>query len=175
MIRAWAVILLLASTATADPLQPAELPPTGYAGQQYVDSDGCLFLRAGRQGETVWVPRVSRQGAQVCGYPPSGQRVPVVEETGIQPLTEPSGLAETTNVAANYFVAVGSFGEPENAERAEARLVELDYGTVRGRVQGGSGTLTTIFAGPFPTPEAAEAARQALIGEGFSDAELIGP
>ncbi len=61
--------------------QPAELPPPEYRGQQYVDSAGCLFLRAGPAEQTVWVPRVTRGGAPMCDHPPSGQRVPVSGET----------------------------------------------------------------------------------------------
>jgi hypothetical protein len=67
---------------------PAELPPPEYAGQQYVDSKGCLFVRGGQSteqspeqspGQTVWVPRVTRDGKPMCDNPPSGQRVPAVK------------------------------------------------------------------------------------------------
>jgi hypothetical protein len=64
--------LVLAGPAEAGP-EPSELPPPDYAGQQYVDSRGCLFLRAGYGGQTLWVPRVTRGGQPLCGYPPSGQ------------------------------------------------------------------------------------------------------
>lgn len=89
MIRALVPLLMLAGAAAkAEPLQPAEMPPADYAGLQYVDSKGCVFARAGTGSQLVWVPRVSRQGVPVCGSPPSGQRVPVVEEVGVQPVQE---------------------------------------------------------------------------------------
>lgn len=76
-----ATVFAMALPARAELAPPAELPPPNYAGQQYVDSKGCLFVRAGQSPDReVWVPRVTREGKPLCGNPPSGQRVPVVED-----------------------------------------------------------------------------------------------
>ncbi len=175
MIRALLPLLFLAGTASeAEPLRPAELPPPEYAGLQYVDSKGCMFARAGDGSEVLWIPRVSRDGVADCDNPPSGQRVPVDEGALVQPAS-----AETTSprdkATGGYLVAVGSFANPQYADRAEARLGEFDYRVVRGRVEGGNGSLFTVFAGPFPDAVAAMAARQRLRESGFADAMLIGP
>ncbi len=79
-----------AAPALAELAGPAELPPPSYQGQQYVDSRGCVFLRAGYGGEVAWVPRLSRDRKQLCGYEPTGG---VAAAAAPEPVAKPAPKA----------------------------------------------------------------------------------
>lgn len=52
---------------------PAEAPPAGFQGQQYVDSRGCVFMRAGLGGQISWVARIGRDRRPICNDVPMAQ------------------------------------------------------------------------------------------------------
>lgn len=69
------------SAQSGDLRGPREGPPPGFRGAQYVDSGGCVFVRAGVAGRTTWVPRIGANRRQLCGQPPSFTPAPPVAVT----------------------------------------------------------------------------------------------
>ena len=71
VIAGWAVVAAVSSASAQSLAGPAELPPSSFKGSQYVDSRGCVFLRAGIGGRVTWVPRISRDRKALCGPSPA--------------------------------------------------------------------------------------------------------
>ena len=82
---------------------PAEFPPAGFDGNQFVDSEGCAFIKAGISGVVTWVPRVDRARNQLCHFQPTF--VVAAEEIELDVL--PEVMAEVE--------AIETVGEPETA------------------------------------------------------------
>ena len=93
------MLLFVATTAGAQTLQdddgPAEIPPTSYSGKQYVDSRGCVYVRAGFDGNVVWVPRVDRGRRLICGFAPTFADAPAPDAAPAQQETLITTLPET--------------------------------------------------------------------------------
>ena len=87
------VIGLMGSTAFAQSLNgPAEPPPADFSGNQFVDSQGCAFVRATVNGASSWIARVDQDRNPLCDFEPTFA------------MAEPSS-AESTTVPESEDVA----------------------------------------------------------------------
>ncbi len=115
--------------------EPAEYPPANYRDRQYVDSKGCVFIKAGLDGNVTWVPRVNRARQQLCDATPSNVAgasrvdpnavVPDVITLGPEYL--PSAEGEPVEIAAPLPAPVKPQRTPSSTSMAasEAALVPV--------------------------------------------------
>jgi hypothetical protein len=87
---------------------PSELPPAEFAGRQFVDAQGCVFVRAEIGGAVTWAPRLTAEREPLCGFQPtqaSGQvqsptNAPAAIPTGATPVMVDSATVVATAATA---------------------------------------------------------------------------
>lgn len=155
--------------------EPSYIPP-GYRAAWQDDRLNRNRAQGTPQGvaqmQQVWsneVPQRVLPGAPepVHARPQATRQVAGVSTKG---QAAPRSTAPATSAAR--FVQVGTFGVPENANRAAGRLqsLGLPVTVVRSTLRGKP--VQIVRAGPFASPDQASAALHAARGAGFGDAVL---
>lgn len=121
MLKAMALAaILLTSVAEAQSLNqiggPANPPPAGFRGQQFVDSRGCLFLRAGYGAGVNWVARVDRTRKPICNMMPTGNAAALAAVE--------ADMAPEPRVAAQMAPVAQSVARPMPVAQATAVAVQ---------------------------------------------------
>lgn len=104
--------------------------------------------------------------AQEAPRPAGTSRVPapVKAAEATKPATAPKPAAESPKLEG-FAVQVGAFRDEEKLRQARERLTSAKIAHFTERLA--SGELTRLRAGPYPTREAAEQARAAVIAAGL--------
>ena len=105
-------------------------------------------------------PQVEKPAAPVAKAAPAAKPAPA-KPAPAKPAPSERARAEAALAGAEYVFQVGVFADPANAiEKLKAAKLAYSTETVKDN-------LTRVRAGPFPTKEAAEKARERLKGLGL--------
>lgn len=88
-----------------------------------------------------------------------------------EPVTAaPPAAAATTE---NWYVQIGSFGNPGNARAVVQKLRQKDWPVALEPIQGSKGVLYRVRVGPYPTEARGKAVLASMGKEGFREARLV--
>ena len=155
---------------------PAEAPPAAFKGRQFVDSTGCVFLRATISGKGQWLPLLAANDQPICAQVPTvGVKTaaplpvaapavpPVADALAKQPAPNPTPIT-----AAQHWIQVGAFADQANAQALHRRLIAQGWSVGHAPILGGK--MIVVVVGPFAKPADLRAALARLRAAGFATA-----
>lgn len=149
---AFFAVLSCATVASAQGRPPAENPPAGYAGQQYIDSRGCTYIRAGHGGQVNWVARIDRARQPICGQPPSLATMAAARDSlAASQSPQSAPVRQAAIPAAQYVPPPVSYGSPRPLAARPAAAAPLAVAPAQPRpvrVAGGNTPPATVGGHP---------------------------
>ncbi|WP_122074974.1 SPOR domain-containing protein [Pseudophaeobacter sp. EL27] len=140
---------------------PAQFPPASYKGKQFVDSRGCVYIRAGIDGNVNWVPRVARNRKQLCGYKPTAVAGTTARPTQSAPPEQitlnGSAAAPAAAAPAARARPAASTATPESPRRAAAAAASPTVVTTTRVRRTPQTTTARVTPAPKPAPRTAAA------------------
>lgn len=95
---------------------PAETPPSGYSNDVYIDSRGCVYVRASIGATVNWVPRLSRdRKTVVCGMTPTAAVAVTSAPAAAPPAPGPAAPLAASAPAAPDVPRMPPLTTPANA------------------------------------------------------------
>jgi len=148
-IVAAAALLSFGAPAGAQTLKtisgPAERPPASYTGKQYVDSRGCIFIRAGYGGAVTWVPRVDRTGKVMCNARPT-----VVQ--GAEPINPKTAAGERPKQGLGTAASQSAPKKVVKTQSAKPKVVTSAQTKAAPATPQAPKTKTVVVRKPAPAP-----------------------
>ncbi len=111
-----------------------------------------------------------RGGVQVAARRPDAQANPLQQAAFAKPRAEPA--APASGIDQSYFIQVGSFADPANAEKARAELASAWPVQVIEQ-DGASGPIYRVRLGPIDGKADADTALEQAIFLGHPDAHIV--
>ena len=153
---------------------PAELPPAGFTGAQFVDSLGCVYIRGGQEGAVQWVARMNSSHQAICGFAPSfaPEKAPIaLVPKDTAPTGGRTGATDLQPVVGNgLLVQVATFGISANAAKTKSQLAAMGFPVKARSITRAGKTYQVILLGPFADADKAKLALAAARKAGFRDA-----
>lgn len=152
---------------------PANQPPPDYAGEEWVDRDGCLFLKTDG-GE--WVPRMNIDRTLICDREATASIAannnieintsPDIPPISIDPETGIITEVMPANTVPPSFVQVGLYEDVSEGLLVRERFSSMGFPIVGGDFTPPSGKPMAVVLGPFRD--------EGFLGDALSTAQSMG-